>query len=356
MDIYELDPEDQEQDNDAAEIAKQLLEQIPIPQSTPQATSGTHRSPEAILPDAGRTLDEVTESPTGAPGSGHRHRVVESRSIQIRSQLQDVMNSSLLEFELSSPTSQRKRRRGEASPNLPSNLLIPQSSPTDQIDDEADDLNEVLPQTPNKSVEDASETEEPSMPEEPDNPDAEAIDDEEAAVILRKNQGRRKSRNLPGDSPDVTGAEISDSSIPRRKKRSRVDPDPVQQRHPKKPKPKSKSQPSKKAPRKSFVRSGSPIPITVHRLRGEVVYDNSEDNVDILNAEIPRAKRGGVNCIDVLSGLCQEIVGTELQALEDGGNECEEPAMRREYKMKWNAVATFGKELQTRLLEHVSFW
>jgi hypothetical protein len=61
-----------------------------------------------------------------------------------------------------------------------------------------------------------------------------------------------------------------------------------------------------------------------------------------------------VNAIDVLSQICQEIVGAGLDTLEDGGNRCQDPTLRREYKTKWRAVEAFGRELQTRLIEHVS--
>jgi hypothetical protein len=85
------------------------------------------------------------------------------------------------------------------------------------------------------------------------------------------------------------------------------------------------------------------------------LYDEDELHADILNAEIPRAKRGGVNAIDVLSQICQEIIGAGLDTLEDGCNRCEDPILRREYKTKLRAVEAFGDELQTRLLDHVSF-
>ena len=85
------------------------------------------------------------------------------------------------------------------------------------------------------------------------------------------------------------------------------------------------------------------------------MYDEDELHADILNAEIPRTKRGGVNAIDVLSQVCQEIIGAGLDTLEDGFKRCEDQVLRREYKTKLRAVEAFGDELQTRLLEHVSF-
>lgn len=135
--------------------------------------------------------------------------------------------------------------------------------------------------------------------------------------------------------------------------RLRPAPSTAQQRHPKN----TKSKPASNGPKKSVkkqVRIGSPIPVTVHRLTKRALYDDDESDADILNSEIPYARRGGVNAIDVLSQVCQEIIGSGLDTLQDGGRDSEDPALRREYRNKYRAVEAFGRELQTRLLEHVS--
>jgi hypothetical protein len=179
---------------------------------------------------------------------------------------------------------------------------------------------------------------------------AEAIDDEQAAIVLKENRGRRISRNVPEESPDLDSPEIPRvPAAAKQKGKTRPGSSPAKQRHPKQPSAKTKSQTSKK----SKIRLGSPIPVTVHRLTRAPMYDEDELHADILNAEIPRAKRGGVNAIDVLSQICQEIIGAGLDTLEDGFNRCEDQVLRREYKTKLRAVEAFGDELQTRLLEHV---
>jgi hypothetical protein len=171
--------------------------------------------------------------------------------------------------------------------------------------------------------------------------------------LLKKNRGRRISRNIPTESPDLDSSEISRVPVTKKQKgRARLDPSPVKQRHPKNQSSKTKTQSSKK----SKVRVGSPIPVTVHRLTKAPVYDEDELHADILNSEIPRTKRGGVNAIDVLSQICQEIIGAGVDTLQEGWSNCEDPALRREYKTKLRAVEAFGNELQTRLLEHVSFF
>jgi hypothetical protein len=202
-------------------------------------------------------------------------------------------------------------------------------------------------------VEHSPGLEEPNDAQGPDEIEqAEAIDDKQAAVLLEKNRGRRISRNLHTESPDLDSPEASRVPVARKQKeKPRPDSSPAKQRHPKKQSSKSKSQTS----RKSKVRIGSPIPVTVHRLTRAPLYDEDELDADILNSEIPHTKRGGVNAIDVLSQICQEIIGAGLDTLEDGWNNCEDPALRREYRTKLRAVEAFGNELQTRLLEHVCF-
>lgn len=152
------------------------------------------------------------------------------------------------------------------------------------------------------------------------------------------------------ESHDLYSSEVSRVPVAKTQKgNSRPESSPAKQRHPKKKALKSKSQSS----RKSKVRIGSPIPVTVHRLTRAPLYDEDELDADILNSEVPRTKRGGVNAIDVLSQICQEIISAGLDTLEDGCNSCEDPVLRREYRSKLRAVEAFGNELQTRLLEHV---
>jgi hypothetical protein len=260
----------------------------------------------------------------------------------------ELEGSSAIETPI--PQNQRKRKRGDEATKL---FTHPSRSQPVQASSAADDeLDELSPEQPErrgwrKVVEHSPELEEPVEEEE-----AEAIDDEQAAVMLKKNRGRRISRHAPEESPDLDSPVAPRQPVLKKQKgKSRPASSPAKQSHPKQPSVKTKSKMSKKPK----VRIGSPIPVTVHRLSRAPLYDEDELHADILNAEIPRAKRGGVNAIDVLSQICQEIIGAGLDTLEDGCNRCEDPILRREYKTKLRAVEAFGDELQTRLLDHVSF-
>ncbi|RAL62971.1 hypothetical protein DID88_004058 [Monilinia fructigena] len=181
---------------------------------------------------------------------------------------------------------------------------------------------------------------------------AEAIDDYEAAVTLKKSQGRRVSRNILASDESILEDEAPPRSPIAKKKRGRVRQitSPVQQRQPAPPKPKSQK-PDKKS-KKPKVREGSPIPVTVHRLTKGVVYDDDDSDADILNSEIPCATRAGVNVVDVLSQIFQELVTAGLETLGDNAIRTQDPAQRLEYKTKIRAVESFSKALQVRLLEH----
>jgi hypothetical protein len=105
--------------------------------------------------------------------------------------------------------------------------------------------------------------------------------------------------------------------------------------------------------------SGS-VPVTVQRFAKPRVTGDSgggdhDPSAELLNGEIPFANRGGVNAVDVLSKLCEELIEAYLTKLEERGRAAEDAATRREQKTMYRALEAFQEELRTRLLEHVSF-
>ncbi|KAK0102627.1 hypothetical protein ONS95_006232 [Cadophora gregata] len=300
-------------------------------------------------PLASQTFDEVTESPRSAPGSGRRQSVAIAATLQTSSQLQQIQNADA--DVTATPPTRRKRKRGE--PNVSPQIRESQEpSAIDEID-------ELSPEQPRRRGRKPKTIQEP-LPEQENTDDgedgeAEAIGDEEAAVVLKKNRGRRISKHFAAASPDLDTLNSSTLvKTGRPRKRHRTESSPVQQRDPKKvaSKPQTLKKTAKKSGQKLHAVGGS-VPVTVHRLTLPPLYDEKETDADILNAEMPHIKRSGVSAIDVLSSICQEIIGTQLDSLEQMGNRCEDSASRREYKTKWNAVEAFGKELHLRLLTQV---
>ncbi len=357
-DIYALNDDEQQEPSvlaasNASIEGPAFAETLPELETIQASPSRKARTPSVTA----RTVEEITESPMDAPGSGHRTRVSILGASIASSRLQIGLEGNS-EIETPIPQIQRKRKWGEKvprpSPHSSRSRHVQAHSPaTDELDDLSPEQAERRDRRPRTVVEHSPGLEEPNDAQGPDEIEqAEAIDDKQAAVLLEKNRGRRISRNLHTESPDLDSPEASRVPVARKQKeKPRPDSSPAKQRHPKKQSSKSKSQTS----RKSKVRIGSPIPVTVHRLTRAPLYDEDELDADILNSEIPHTKRGGVNAIDVLSQICQEIIGAGLDTLEDGWNNCEDPALRREYRTKLRAVEAFGNELQTRLLEHVCF-
>jgi hypothetical protein len=200
--------------------------------------------------------------------------------------------------------------------------------------------------------------------------EAEEIDDAEAAVVLKRSRGRGRPSMPTAASPDLD----EPTPVAPTKKRGRPSKisTPAQQRQPKPAASQATSKPASQSSKTlktrktskssksvqssikgSKMRSGSPIPIIVHRFTKRPLYDGDESDADILNSEIPYIKRGGVNAIDVLSQVCHEIIESGLDTLAEGGRNADDSSLRREYKTKWSAVEAFGRELQNRLLEHV---
>lgn len=298
-----------------------------------------------------RTVEEVTESPLDAPGSGRRLRTVEKVSLA-SSRLRILQDDSVVGQDAEETTpipAQRKRKRKEhpareASPDLSQELF----ANANNIDNAG--VDELSPeQLTFSSKRTERSTPEPSSESEVDEEvEAEAIDDKQTAILMRHNTRRRSSHILPTSSPKLHRPV---SPVAKKQKgRHRVNASPVQQRQ-----PKANSKSKKKSARNQSERHVNPIPVTVHRLvrSKSIIYDEDDLDADILNAKIPRPKRGDPNAVDVLSQVCQEIVTSTLESLEEAGNRSEDPAVRREFKTKFDGVEAYGRELQTRLLEHV---
>ncbi|KAE9366873.1 hypothetical protein N431DRAFT_384876 [Stipitochalara longipes BDJ] len=342
-DIYTIN-DDEQQESSILEASNVSIEESTVVETLPEPATmvppppRTARTPSVPAP----TQEEISESPIDAPRSGQRTRVSILEASIASAQLQvELEGSSVIETPI--PQNQRKRKRRDNAPHSSRKQPVQASSPAN------DELDELSPEQPERrdhrrDVEHSPELENPVEEEE-----AEAIDDKQAAILLKKNRGRRISRNIPEESPDLDSAEVPRQTVLKKQKgKPRTISSPAKQSHPKQPSAKTKSKTSKNPK----IRVGSPIPVTVHRLSRAPMYDEDELHADILNAEIPRTKRGGVNAIDVLSQICQEIIGAGVDTLEDGCNRCEDPVLRREYKTKLRAVEAFGDELQTRLLEH----
>ena len=254
--------------------------------------------------------------------------------------------------ELETPIPARKRKRGTEHGRRSTRRS------TASVED---DIDELSPQQPAKATipskraraakQDMEDQDPLSDPVEAEI--AEEVDDLEAARVLDKTKSKRKSIDpIPAAVQDEDTEEVV-LPRPKRRRREIEESNRAEQRQPKRSAP-NKSQTSKKrSSSKPKLRAGSPIPVVVHRLTGGLVYEGDDPDIDILNAEIPNVKRAGVNSIDVLRQICQEIFGSALETLQEGRTNVEDAALRREYATKWRAVNSFADEVYARLVEHV---
>jgi hypothetical protein len=366
-DIYALPDEEPEgpltvNENGKANHMDLPPARIPSPElGLTQSSSRVNNTPSP--PGMMHEVEEVTESPVHAPGSGHRSRFMD-QSLPTSSQLHSVSNSSPLERKAAPSISRRYGRRSEiaASP-------LPEGSQQEQTilpppQSEVDEMDELPPGQPTKRprsrnitihavpppahIQGATDLEASDELEE-----AEAIDDLQAAAILKKNRGARNGQAFhPAGSPDLDNSVQRISPVKPSRKKAQLARNSQRQ----KPQQAAKAVQNiaKKPSKRSRLRSGSPIPVTVLRLTKRLRYDEDELDAEILNAEIPHAKRPGVNAVDVFSQVCNEIIGSGLDTLEEGRRNAEDSELRREYRTKWSALKSFGSELQSRFLTHVS--
>ncbi|KAI1089773.1 hypothetical protein F5B19DRAFT_357275 [Rostrohypoxylon terebratum] len=359
--------------------------------------------------------EEVTESPAEAPGSGHRRsiRVPESisHSARLLRTITDEDNNGFTdEFTVSSPLARKSRvsgatlgapsarstrtatrpsvafadengeditpvalgrplRRSDASattastrstrsqsqfrvntPNLADALSSPPEAAGTASPKKPMLRRKKSPPKPPGPVQEIEEEAQEEIEEgveeaEPDNDEpAEEIDVQTAA---RKIGRKRPRASLPQEGSLELHSQPAEESRPRKKSRQqRVRDSPAIQSHPKPPKTKK----NKAATRRRS--EGEPIPIIVQRYTKRTRRNENDTDADILNAEIPFSNRGGVNVIDVLSQVCDEVIESSLEKLHEAAVNAKDAPTRREYRTKLRALEAFQQELRTRLLEH----
>lgn len=321
------------------------------------------RSPIQTPPLMDSTVEEVRESPADAPGSGRR---MVTNILTSSSKLQNVQNGSPSPAKLGTTPGSRRKSQGRevaASPSIHEDSFERSNLEIDSSNIDNVESSPIRPKRRTRKhnivVDIPNEVEKENVIPENEVEDAEAIGDVEAAVMLKKHQGRRRSRSIPTASPDLDETDASQTKPTKTQRKKQPAASPVQQRQPR-PHPKvapgsvaksgakGSAKAPKKAIKKSRVRMGSPIPVTVYRLTSKSNYDDDESDY-----EIPVDKRPDMNSMDVFADLCQEIVSSTLDFLDEGRRNTEDPASRCEYRTKFHAIKAFGEGLDSRLLSHV---
>ncbi|KAH8204999.1 hypothetical protein TruAng_000882 [Truncatella angustata] len=176
---------------------------------------------------------------------------------------------------------------------------------------------------------------------------AEEIQVEEAAQVLGK---KRRRPSPPRDESPELDAPRDISTVPTKKRRQKRSQDsPAKQSQPKAVKQKKHGE---KPKRKRHSGEDELVPITVQRYTRRQQYNEGDTDADILGAEIPFANRSGVNVVDVLTQMCDEVIDSNLTILHEAALTADSSAAKKEYRTKLRALEAFQEELRTRLLEH----
>lgn len=348
--------------------------------------------------------EEITESPAGAPGSGHRRRVRVSNAATQSAKLQRaVMNDEAGltgEIASSSPLA-RKTRKSAATPSalsarsgrttVPSALaravvdaddLTPVARPPRRSNstagsgsarsslsagrlsilsaaaDEPDELSSPVPLVESRRRAQSKKTARGKEPipvadvlEEVENEEAEEIDVEEAARRI----GRKRPRPSPPreESPELDSRIVEAERPTKKRRQKRVQESPAKQSQPKPQKSKKGEKGEVTQSKRRQSGNGENIPISVQRYTKRQHYNEDDSDADILNSEIPFANSSGVNVVDVLSQMCDEVIESNLATLHAAAVNAQDSATKKEYRTKLRALEAFQEELRTKLLEHV---
>ncbi|KAL7620308.1 hypothetical protein AAE478_009302 [Parahypoxylon ruwenzoriense] len=423
------DPYDALQDNSPENVPEQQavpslpmedpqsedIASTPMPAIVQRPASG--ESVASGLP-SGHVMEEVTESPVEAPGSGSRRRfrVTESATQSAKLLRAVMMEEATVTSEptLSSPLARKSRPSGatQGAPSARSmrttragtraslesaDGVIEQLTPVGRpprksnstassqparstrskdrrstlstIVDEMDEISSspqaagtssarkpksrIVPRPTTKPPEAEGEEDEEVVDEGEggegegeagtDGGEAEEIDVQTAA----KRIGRKRPRPSPprGPSPELDARTVEDTRPIKKRKQKRQQDSPAKQSQPKAPKRKNKSSTRRRS-------DGEAIPIAVQRYTKRMHLNEDDTDADILNADIPFANRGGVNVIDVLSQMCDEVIDSSLDTLREAAINAKDSSTKKEFRTKLRALEAFQEELRTRLLEH----
>ncbi|KAM0594514.1 hypothetical protein ACHAQG_002204 [Verticillium nonalfalfae] len=198
---------------------------------------------------------------------------------------------------------------------------------------------------------------------------AKEVSNQEAAKRL----GGKRSRRLVRDpSPESATAveqdkhieEVSPEEPVLKRRRTTVKASPAKQRQGRKKKISvtSTSEPAKAQP-KITAKARQPkavdspdegvfeIPVQRFTKRGRPA-EGEDPDFDLISADIPFSKRSGVNTIDVLAQMCDELIQTSLNTLRDGVQRAPDASAKKELRIKTRALEAFQAELEHRFLGH----
>lgn len=198
---------------------------------------------------------------------------------------------------------------------------------------------------PQPRPEDEEEDEEP---EDSDHSDDRAIEisDRKAAQQIGAKRPRPSITRSVDTGSDDSESDGHDEPAEKRRRRSPA----VQKQPTKRPKPQPKKK--KRHSSGSDRDDDAAIEITVQRFVNNFPRDGDDD--DDLQQEIPFANRGGETVVDVFAQVCEEVISSALEQIQQLLMGTDDPEKKKEFRIKMRAIAAYREELNSRLLQHVS--
>ncbi|KAG6038301.1 hypothetical protein E4U41_004377 [Claviceps citrina] len=309
--------------------------------------SSVHSSARSRIPTT--ITEEVTESPAKKPGSGHRRRIPAADSIgQTLPRQVAISSSSTPEAAASSSSPSTRRPRPSdkfARPTRPTGLSRPPALPLR----EAATTQRAVPI--NKA--DPSQLRPPSL--EPVTEESEASDEEavevparEAATVIGQKRPRPSTTTSTelGSDDESELESISQISSYRQRRQS-----PAAQRQPASRSRQHSQQSRSKRKRHSSSseqNDDAAVEITVQR----IVNNYQRDEDDELQQEIPYANRAGETVVDVFAQVCDEVISSVLDQLQQLAAGTDDVDKKKECRIKTRAIEAYREELSSRLLQH----
>ena len=300
-------------------LAKSSTRRRSSGKQTPSAARATRRS---TRPSADR--DEIDEL---SPASAERTNAVASPS----------------------PPAERPRKAPSAKSLRPPSATTKRrmrSSAADEVDElspEQPDGSQQEEETPVRSS--SKRKRRAVQSEEAEEEAAQSVDDAEAARRIGRKRPRTAQREA---SPDLSSQPPSaDRAAPRRRKRAKASP--AKQKQP--PAQKAKAPPAQRRKSKAGDDAGGgggTVGVTVQRFARKLQLHG-----DDADADAPFAGRAGVNVVDVLAQMSEEVLEISRENLREGIRSADDAADKRELRAKLRVVDAYREELRTRLLDHV---
>ncbi|PSR79799.1 hypothetical protein BD289DRAFT_86009 [Coniella lustricola] len=336
--------------------------------------------PHESSPLSAHRSEEVTESPAHAPGSGQRRRLRTGGAWDSSALLQSAMRSADNDtgtgfLPSSSPLSRKSRKSLAVISGLPrvnQTGLRRSTRLSDSPDDSPNELSSDPPATRKKmkgagvgnfdpektipevakSVRGDARSQLAAGNQEEDDLQAQEINDQSAAIHLSR---KRQRRNAPASPPELSPDEAVEEPVAKRPRAVAARrPSPAHQRQPKSTRAAVKK-PSTAARKQKTQKDGDDerpaVPVTVQRFTRLKKPDGSSDSEDVLSLDIPYANRSGVNAVDVLAQICEEIIGRSVAKQMDALNNAQDAATKKEHRIKYRALEAFQEQLRMQLLE-----